>query len=114
MLGLTWLHAQRDEHFGNGRTVRNLFEHALRRQANRIAEIARLTVEQLSTLEPADVEFDDCPENVYARLTDDSIRFKITCDHCDFEKDVPHKFLGAAVRCPKCKKEFTPEWGECT
>jgi len=113
MLGLTWMHAERDEHFGNGRAVRNLFEHALRRQANRIAEITRLSVEQLSTLDAADVEFEDCPAEVHARLADESLRFKITCSHCTHEKDVPQKFLGATVRCPKCKKEFTPEWGAC-
>jgi hypothetical protein len=61
IVGLTWQYANRDRNFGNGRTVRNLFEDAIRRQANRIAEVTELSVEQLSTLEPADVEFIDCP-----------------------------------------------------
>ena len=43
MLGLAELHRCRDRHFGNGRSVRNLFEHAIRRMANRIASIRELS-----------------------------------------------------------------------
>ena len=111
ILGLTWLHAYRDEHFGNGRTVRNLFEHAIRRQANRIAEVTELSVDELATLKADDVEFRDCPAEVLARLADDDLRFHIECPHCRHGKDVPEKYLSLAVRCPKCKKGFTPEWG---
>ena len=57
MLGLTELHRRRDRHFGNGRAVRNLFEHAIRRMANRIADIAELSQEQLMLLDAADIEF---------------------------------------------------------
>lgn len=50
--------ATRDEHFGNGRLVRNVFEDAVRRMANRVAEIVPLTHEILTTLEPEDFEFE--------------------------------------------------------
>ena len=112
ILGLTWLHANRDRNFGNGRTVRNLFEHAIRRQANRIAEMTELSVEQLSTLEPADVEFEDCPAEALAPLKDSKLRFEIVCPHCKHKKDMPEKYLGQGVKCPKCKKDFAAEWGE--
>ena len=60
LLGLHhWLSDHRDEHFGNGRTVRNVFEHAIRRQANRIAGVAPLTHELLTRLEPADIDFEN-------------------------------------------------------
>jgi hypothetical protein len=49
--------AARDEHFGNGRLARNVFEDAIRRMANRIAEIFPLTHETLTTLEAEDFEF---------------------------------------------------------
>ncbi|HEX6961411.1 MAG TPA: AAA family ATPase [Lacipirellula sp.] len=111
MLGLTWLFENRDEHFGNGRTVRNIFEHSIRCQANRIAEITRLTVEELSTLTADDVQFEDCPAECFARLNDASLRFEIACEHCQHADDAKIAFLGAAVRCPKCKKEFTAHWG---
>jgi SpoVK/Ycf46/Vps4 family AAA+-type ATPase len=54
--------ASRDEHFGNGRLVRNVFEDAIRRMANRIAEIVPLTHEILTTLEAEDFEL-TCPAN---------------------------------------------------
>jgi adenylate kinase family enzyme len=51
-----WLEAiPRDEGFGNGRLVRNLFEHAVGRQATRLSEAsAELTDDELLTLEADD------------------------------------------------------------
>jgi hypothetical protein len=112
IVGVTWLHVRRDRHFGNGRTARNLFEHAIRRQANRIAEISELSVEQLSTLLPEDIEFEDTPPEALAPLNDPKLRFHIECPQCEHGKDVPQKFLGEKVRCPKCKQEFDAAWGE--
>lgn len=111
ILGFTWLHERRDRHFGNGRTSRNIFEHAIRRQANRIAEIVELSVEQLCTLDPDDIEFEDCPPEAFAPLSDAALRFHIECPTCQHGKDVPQKFLGQKVRCPKCKKDFEAAWG---
>jgi tellurite resistance protein len=47
--------AEKDEHFGNARLARNIFEHAIRRMAVRIVDIAPLTRELLTTLEPGDI-----------------------------------------------------------
>ena len=112
IVGLTWLHAVRSRHFGNGRTVRNLFEDAIRRQANRIAEIAELSVEQLSTLEPEDLRFAEVPPDVFEGLAAGEVRFHIECPDCQHGKDVPERFLGQSVKCPKCKGDFIVEWGE--
>jgi hypothetical protein len=112
ILGLDWLHERRDRHFGNGRTVRNLFEDAIRRQANRIAEIAELTVEQLATLEPPDVVVPDCPPEALAPAQDGKLRFHLVCPHCQHGKDAPQKYLGQTVKCPKCQQEFAADWGE--
>jgi SpoVK/Ycf46/Vps4 family AAA+-type ATPase len=50
-----WLDAiPRDTGFGNGRLVRNLFEHAVGRQATRLAAVESPTDEQLLTLESED------------------------------------------------------------
>ena len=111
LLGLTYLYERRDRHFGNGRTSRNLFEHAIRRQANRIATMSELTVEQLTTLEAEDVEFKQCPPEVFDQLDDETVRFHLSCPDCSHGKDVPQKFLGQAVRCPKCDHDFVAEWG---
>ncbi len=115
IVGLDYLYQRRGPHFGNGRTSRNVFEHAIRRMANRIADIADLTVEQLTTLEAEDIEFKKVPSDVFERSADDeSLRFHIECPECDFGKDVPHTFLGKRVRCPKCEHDFHADWGSIT
>jgi AAA+ superfamily predicted ATPase len=52
---LTQLYKNRDRTFGNGRLVRNLFEKIVEEQANRLASIAVLSDETLTTLLPEDV-----------------------------------------------------------
>ena len=48
-------YACRDDTFGNGRFVRNLFERTLERQADRLAAFAELSPELLSTIEETDL-----------------------------------------------------------
>lgn len=50
------LRENRDDHFGNGRLVRNLFEHVQQEHANRLASVSEPTCEELLTIEPSDVE----------------------------------------------------------
>jgi AAA+ superfamily predicted ATPase len=112
IVGFDYLYQKRDRYFGNGRAARNLFEHAIRLMANRIAGIAELTIEQLSLLEPQDIEFKDVPPEVFANLTEDGpLRFTIECPSCKHGKDAPTKFLGQKVRCPKCEHSFEAAWG---
>ena len=49
------LYAARDESFGNGREVRNVFEKAVSRQASRITMIDSPTDEQIMTIEKEDI-----------------------------------------------------------
>jgi len=48
-------YTNRDETFGNGRYVRNLFEKSMEMQANRIASIGKLTKDLLRTIEEIDI-----------------------------------------------------------
>ena len=50
------LYEQRDENFGNARDVRNIFETAVARQANRVAAISAPTREDLMGLTEADLD----------------------------------------------------------
>jgi hypothetical protein len=59
---LRHLFQNRGANFGNGREVRNAFEQALARHANRIAPVEAPTDEALCTLHPAD--FPELPEGV--------------------------------------------------
>ena len=49
------LHAEKDEHFGNARTVRNVFEDTLAAHASRVDGLPTPTKDQLATLAPEDV-----------------------------------------------------------
>lgn len=49
------LYARRDEQFGNGRTVRNIFEHTLSFQASRLAQLPNPSREDLIELDVRDV-----------------------------------------------------------
>jgi SpoVK/Ycf46/Vps4 family AAA+-type ATPase len=49
------LWSKRDEHFGNGRLVRNVFERLKQEHANRLEESAEPTREELLTIEAPDV-----------------------------------------------------------
>jgi hypothetical protein len=112
MLGLMALHQLRDRHFGNGRAVRNLFEHAIRRMANRIADIRELSEDQLVLLEMDDIEIMGCPAGVnIPSADDDKLRFRVTCPKCSHASKSRGSYLGKKVSCPKCKAEFVAEWG---
>jgi len=47
--------AQKDEHFGNGRYARNVFERTTIRQSARLSQLATMTREQLSAIEVEDI-----------------------------------------------------------
>ena len=49
------LHAQKGENFGNGRTVRNLFQACLEKHNLRMDKIDEPTKEDLTTLEAEDI-----------------------------------------------------------
>ena len=50
------LYDSRDENFGNARDVRNRFEQAVARQADRVSQLEEPTKEQLMELKPEDLE----------------------------------------------------------
>jgi ribosomal protein S27AE len=113
MLGLTEMHRQRDRHFGNGRAVRNLFEQAIRRMANRIADVRELTAHQLELLETSDIEFEGMQVDFNADSPNGTVqRFNVTCPKCGDASKSRGEYLGKKVTCPKCKAEFLAEWGE--
>jgi len=53
------LYDNRDENFGNARDVRNLFEQAVARQSDRVAQLEAPTREQLMELRPEDLNEDN-------------------------------------------------------
>jgi hypothetical protein len=112
LLGLKWLHEQRDEHFGNGRLVRNVFEDAIRRLANRIADITPLTHTLLTEFHPEDIRFPGLPVDFWSRYPAETARFRTACPGCGRQRTLKGKLLGRRVRCSSCRQQFMIDWAE--
>lgn len=50
------IYSVREEHFGNARTVRNIFEKAISNQADRLADYSEITDDNLMTISTQDIE----------------------------------------------------------
>ena len=101
--------AEQDEHFGNGRLVRNAFENTIRRLANRIVAISPLTRELLTTVEPTDLGLEGDPPLSAEELA--RYRFRVACPSCPRSSRLPADFLGQRVKCKACGHRFLAEWG---
>jgi SpoVK/Ycf46/Vps4 family AAA+-type ATPase len=113
MLGFVELHRNRDRNFGNGRAVRNIFEQAIRRMANRIANIRELSADELMLFQAEDIEFKDLPAGTKLEYGDDGPwRFRLVCPACKHGSKSRGSYLGKKVRCPKCQHDFQADWGE--
>ena len=112
LLGFQHLLDDRDEHFGNGRLARNVFEQAIGRLANRIASIAPLTRELLTTFQPQDIIMDGVPEAAWSDLNSDSRRFRLSCPGCKQPITLRQAHLGKRLQCKKCSNKFAADWGE--
>jgi replication-associated recombination protein RarA len=111
LLGFHWLYQIRDEHFGNGRLVRNVFENAVRRLANRVAAVTPVTRELLTHLTADDLLLSDIPADHWKYLDDPKLRFSVVCDHCQKPVYLRGDQLGRRVRCPHCRTPFQADWG---
>jgi predicted Zn finger-like uncharacterized protein len=112
LVGLEWLYQRRDQHFGNGRLVRNLFEAALRHLANRIVELQQVDREVLSQFTTDDLDFPDVPTGVLSPEQLQRWRFEIDCPHCSANPRANADLLGRRVRCVRCQETFTVGWGK--
>jgi len=112
LLGFDWLYQARDEHFGNGRLARNVFENSVRRLANRIADLTPVTRDLLSILTDDDIQLDGVPDSVWDRLKDRNLRFETKCPHCAQPVQLRTRQLGRNVGCPHCKKPLQAQFGK--
>jgi hypothetical protein len=108
--GFLWLYQQRDEHFGNGRLVRNVFETAIRRLANRIVSVTELSEHVLTTIELPDIEFTGIPGSWWQEA--ERLQMRVACEGCSEVTAVPAQFVGRRVRCRGCNHRFEIDWGE--
>ncbi len=52
---LTLLYENRNDRFGNGRLVRNIFDKTVEKQANRLSKLSKVSREMLMTISPEDI-----------------------------------------------------------
>jgi hypothetical protein len=112
LLGFQYLLDRRDEHFGNGRLVRNVFERSIGQLANRIAAIVPLTRELLTTLQPEDLVLEGVPEAVWTPLASETRYYRLACPGCRESSRLPQRLLGCKVQCKRCQACFQADWGE--
>jgi SpoVK/Ycf46/Vps4 family AAA+-type ATPase len=112
LVGFEYLRARRDEHFGNGRLARNVFERSIRRLASRLAGVTPLTRQLLTTLEPADVVMEGIPAAAWPELEGRVPLFELPCPGCRQPLRLPAEELGEEATCSQCKREFVAAWGE--
>jgi hypothetical protein len=99
------MHRDKDQRFGNGRSVRNLFERAILGMADRLADTGDVTAEALVTFEADDIG--------PSREGDaSSQRLRVSCPSCNHGSAAGPEALGARVRCLKCDERFVCEWAE--
>ncbi len=111
LLGFTQIAAHKNRYFGNGRAARNLFEHAIRRMANRLASADEISEAELQLLAGDDIEFRDAKWLAMPSVDNPQSHVVITCPECAHEKETAAKVLGRRVKCPKCKTHFKTLWG---
>ncbi|QDT06103.1 Stage V sporulation protein K [Rubripirellula lacrimiformis] len=112
MVGLDHLYAKRDEHFGNGRLVRNAFEDSVRRLADRIADVTDLSDDLLTTLKAEDISLPGITQAELARLMARPHQLKMECEGCERRIRVKPGSLGQRVRCGKCDFVQTASWAD--
>ncbi len=112
LLGYRYLLEHRDEHFGNGRLVRNVFEQAVGRLANRIAGMTPVTRELLTTLQPTDIDIEGVPANVWRAYETTPHVLHLDCPSCHHPYRLPQEYLGQKVHCRHCQASFEADWGD--
>jgi hypothetical protein len=112
LLGFHHLLTHRDEHFGNGRCARNVFERSIRRLANRLATVTPLTRELLTTIQSEDIVMDNIASAAWPQLEKSCRGFKAICRDCGGASMVAAEQLGRATVCGGCNRKFFADWGE--
>ena len=101
---------QRDEHFGNGRFVRNVYESTTMKQSARLAAHKQITKQALATLEHTDIPFEIIPNFDVNGLDLSQSKWSGTCPQCQKSFNVKLDFIGQRVLCKQCNNKFWFPW----
>jgi len=100
---------EKDEHFGNGRFVRNIYENTTMKQSARLAIEQRVTKTALGTLEQTDIPFEKMANFDAKQLDLSQSRWSGICPGCQKKFEAKLDFIGQKVQC-KCQQTFKFPW----
>jgi len=94
------MYENRDENFGNARTIRNLFEKAIGVQADRLAALTEVTDDQLKLIAKEDLEAVMGTEEAFAadaaeKLAENAARLKELADRAEADAPVADSLTGS-------------------
>ena len=110
LVGLHQLYQARDRHFGNGRLVRNAFEDSVRKLADRVADVGKLTEKLLTRLTTNDITVPGLTHKQLDTFAEKTYVLRIQCNGCQRIVRVKPKSLGKRVQCGKCDHVQTANW----
>jgi len=104
-------YSQKDEHFGNARFVRNVYENTTMKQSARLAAQHQVTKQALSLLERSDVPLEMIPNFDVDALDLSQSRWNGVCPGCQKEFNAKKiDFIGQQVACKQCGETFDFPW----
>ena len=106
----TFLHGQRDEHFGNARLVRNCFEEVVNAQANRLSTNLDPDPETLVNLVETDLTTPALEE--LRSFQKEKRRYSIHCPGCGQEFSWTPDIKISNAECTACQKIYSCEFGQ--
>jgi hypothetical protein len=108
----TLVHRKRDEHFGNARSVRNIFEEAIARHSQRIVSQSAGSIDKqaLQTIEYIDLPFDIVSGFDVRTIDLDSSLWRGECPGCQKEIKAKMNVLGRRGKCKQCGTAFVMPW----
>lgn len=110
LLGFDHLYQRRDRHFGNGRLARNAFEDSVRRLADRIAEVTKLSESLLTCLTEDDISMPGLSHSELDKCVARPHVLRTLCLGCDRKVRMSPESLGKQIKCGKCGHVQTASW----
>jgi SpoVK/Ycf46/Vps4 family AAA+-type ATPase len=105
----TLAHYQKNEYFGNGRFVRNVYENTTMKQSARLASLEQITKQKLSTIEHSDIPFEMISGFDTNNFDFSQSRWNGVCPDCQKKFDTELELIGQFFEC-ECGHSFLFPW----
>lgn len=100
---------QRNEHFGNARFVRNIFERTQSRLSDRLVSTNKLDKDSLTTIEAEDIPVAEMSSDTPVEIRLDDWRWTTVCPGCQRLRTASAKVVNQGVVCA-CGERFKFPW----